>query len=125
MVGKAHIIGNIGKIESKKTKTGGDMVVASVATNKNYTDSNGERRQETTWHIVNFFGAIANNVAKFCTVGDQIYVEGEIKNREINDQNGKRWIYSITATEVKFLTPKSAKKSAPQVDSEFDDPIPF
>lgn len=112
MVAKAIILGNIGRKEYKQMKDGSSyMLKMSVATKNKFLDSKGNQQEIVTWHNVNFFSKLAETTNKFVEVGDLIYIEGDIRNVKIDDQNGSKWVYSVTGTNVKFL-PQTKKKEA-------------
>lgn len=135
MLNKACILGRIGKKDYKQIKNGSYMTTLSIATSRKFMDSQGNKREDTTWHTVNFFNKVADIAHKYAHVGDIIYVEGEISHREIETKDGiKKWVYSVVGNELKLL-PQSRKKDkeeAPGNSMELpeslpitDDEIPF
>jgi single-strand DNA-binding protein len=80
---KLTLIGNIGSIgfgDEKLRKVNDTSVVNfSVAVNKKYTNRNGDRVESTTWFACEAWGKTAENLVQYKKVGDQIYVEGEIR----------------------------------------------
>ena len=45
--------------------------------------------------------------------GDKLYIEGKIRSRSYDDQNGvKRYVYEIFADNMEMLTPRSAQPAA-------------
>lgn len=112
MLNKALLLGRVGKKDHKQIKNGSFMTVLSIATSRKYIDSSGNKREETTWHTVNFFNKIADIANKYAHVGDLIYIEGEISHREIESKEGvKKWMYSITGNELKLI-PRGQKAPA-------------
>ena len=111
MLGKAKLIGRIGNKESKVLKNGGEITTLSIATNKKYNDSQGNKKEVTTWHNVNFFGKLSEIANKYAQVGALVYIEGDIENKKIEsgDRAGQ-YAYSIHANEIKLLT--SGKKES-------------
>jgi single-strand DNA-binding protein len=135
MLNKATLIGRVGKKDTKTLKNGGQMTALSLATNRKYSDSSGEKQTVTTWHNVNCFSKLADIAEKYVHVGDLIYVEGEINNKKIEqgDKAGQ-WIYSLTANDIKFIGANSKKsddsrekntKESVQDFYDLDDSIPF
>ena len=125
MFNEATIIGRIGKKDVKQTKNGTQMCTLSVATVKTYKDSQGLNQKQTTWHYVNCFSKLGENIIKHCDVGDLILAKGEINLTKVGEQN----YYAIHANEVKFIQKGQPKdKPAPQVKQQsmaWDDDIPF
>jgi len=103
MINKATILGRIGKKDYKPTKNGSHLCALSIATNRKYLDSHGQKREVTTWHNVNFFNRLEEVANKYANVGDLIYVEGEISNKKIEDNGVNRVIHSIVGSELKLL----------------------
>jgi single-strand DNA-binding protein len=111
MINKASLLGRVGKVDSKPLKNGSSMTSVSLATTRKYNDAAGVKQEITTWHHVNFFSKMADVAAKYVHVGDLIYVEGEISHKKIESgEKTGQWSYSLTASDVKFIT--SSNKSA-------------
>ena len=135
MINKAVIMGRIGNKDVKTTKGGKNMTSLSLATNRKYLDAQGAQHDITTWHTVYFFNKIADIADKYTEVGDLVYIEGEISNRKIEDDNGTRWIYSINGSEIKLLPNKRDKSNVPAAEPrqsgrdnapyDLDEDIPF
>ncbi|WP_440201818.1 single-stranded DNA-binding protein [Actinobacillus pleuropneumoniae] len=62
----------------------------SVATSESWTDKNtGERREVTEWHRIVFYRRQAEVAGQYLRKGSQVYVEGRLKTRKWQDQNGQ------------------------------------
>lgn len=103
MINKAIILGRIGTKEHKPTKTGSHVCLLSIATNRKYLDSSGQKREQTTWHNVNFFNHLAEIANKYAHIGDLIYVEGEISNKKVEENGTTKMFHSITGSQLKVL----------------------
>lgn len=98
-------IGHLGQ-DPELRSTGGGQSVASLrlATTDRYKDKEGKWIDRTEWHSVVVWGRTAENVAKFCKKGKQIYVEGRLATRKWQDKEGKdRYTTEIVADSVQFL----------------------
>jgi len=63
---KITIIGNLGRDPEMRYLPSGQAVTnISVATNRRYTDSNGQKVDETTWFRVSVWGAQAESVNQY------------------------------------------------------------
>ena len=126
-VNKAILVGRLGvDPELRNTGTGTSVVNIRMAT----TDRRKEGDQwvdHTEWHNVTVWGRTAENVAKFCSKGKEIYVEGKIQTRKYTDKSGvDRYSTEIVADNVRFLG--SRNDSAPMRPSAApanDEHIPF
>jgi len=102
---KVMLIGNVGKDPEPRHLENGTMFVSiTVATSERYKDRNGEVKEQTEWHNVVCWRALAEIVEKFVRKGSQVYVEGKLRSRSWEDQNGhKRHITEIVADTLKLL----------------------
>jgi single-strand DNA-binding protein len=106
-INKVIIIGNVGRDPETSYLPGSQKAVTniSVATTEKWTDKNtGEKREETEWHRVVFFGSQAETIARYVNKGTQLYIEGKIKTHKYDDNNGiTRYSTSINAINFQFL----------------------
>lgn len=98
------------------SNNGSNTAIATVglATNEAHKDASGNTTEQTEWHRLVFWGRQAEIVRDFCRKGSQIFVEGKIKTRTYEDQQGiKRYSTEIHVQELKLLGSKSSSASAP------------
>ncbi len=109
---KAIIIGRLTKDPEMRTTTSGvNSTTFTVAVSRNYTGANGER--ETDFLNCVAWRKQAENIAKYCTKGTQVAVEGRIQTRSYDAQDGtKRYVTEIIADNVTFLSTKGGTGSA-------------
>ncbi len=90
-VNKVIIVGNLGADPEMRTMPNGDAVAnISVATSETWNDkTTGERREVTEWHRIVFFRRNAEIVGQYLKKGSKVYVEGKLKTRKWQDQNGQ------------------------------------
>ena len=90
-VNKVIIVGNLGNDPEMRTMPNGEAVAnISVATSESWTDKNtGERREATEWHRIVFYRRQAEVAGQYLRKGSQVYVEGRLKTRKWQDQNGQ------------------------------------
>lgn len=101
------------------------------------TDKNtGERREVTEWHRIVFYRKLAEICGQYLKKGAQVYIEGRLRTRKWQDQNGQdRYTTEIQGDVMQMLgtRPQSAdgannSQPMPQQDASantFDDSIPF
>ncbi len=106
---KVMLIGNVGKDpEVRHLESGIPVATIPVATSERYKDKNGEPKEQTEWHNVVLWRALAEFAEKYLRKGMQVYVEGKIRSRHWEDQNGqKRYITEIVAETLRMLGRKS------------------
>jgi single-strand DNA-binding protein len=135
MVGlnKVMIIGNVGTDpEMRFTPNGNPVTSFRIATNRSYTTPEGERKEETEWFDVVTWNRLAENCNQFLTKGQRTYVEGRLRTRSWEGQDGqKHFRMEIIANSVIFLDrrpvgtlPEGGVETVAEDDIEAGD-IPF
>jgi len=106
---KVMLIGNTGRdAEMRYTANGNAMATFSMAVNSNRRNPAGEWETETEWFNVVMFGDSAERQAQYITKGKQIYVEGRLRTRNWDDDQGQRhYRTEVIANSVQFLDRRS------------------
>ncbi|WP_323002478.1 single-stranded DNA-binding protein [Denitromonas sp.] len=105
-VNKVILVGNLGRDPEIRYAPSGDAICnVSIATTDTWKDKQtGEKKEATEWHRVVFFGKLAEIVGQYLKKGRAIYVEGQLRTRKWQDQNGQdRYTTEIRATEMQML----------------------
>ena len=137
-VNKVILIGNVGKDPDVRYLDNGVAVAtfSLATTDRAYTLANGTQVPERTeWHNIVLWRGLAQTAEKYVRKGDKLYIEGKIRSRSSDDQNGvKRNIVEIFADVMEMLTPRGVSQPqatpAPQqvqqpvADNSSDD-LPF
>ena len=102
---KIIVIGNLGRDpEMRYTPNGQAVTSFSVASNRKYTTSTGEKREETEWFNVSAWGKLGETCNQWLTKGSQVYVEGRLSSRTYEGRDGQtRFVNEINLTDVQFL----------------------
>lgn len=140
---KIVIVGNLGRDPEMRYTPGGQAVTNfSVATNRQYTASSGERVKETVWFRVSAWGRQAETVNQYLKTGSQVLVEGRMNPdketgspRIWNRQDGTPAAsFEVTADRVVFLSGRGDDSGAGEEyegapaepdDATDEDEIPF
>lgn len=119
-VNKAIILGNLGNDPEVKTLEGGVRVASfSVATSEKWTDKNGDKKEETQWHNIVFFGKVVDVIEKYVKKGSQIYIEGKLKTTSYDDKDGiKRYQTRIIGQSLNLIGGNSQNTGSSQVPVE-------
>ncbi len=139
MYQKIFIIGNLGRDpEMRYTPSGQAVTNFSVATNRQYTDSNGQRVKETIWFRVSTWGRLAENCNQYLRRGSKVLVEGRITAdpatggpRIWTRQDGTvAASFEISANNVQFLSTRAEAEAYQQSQpsgqvAEPEEDIPF
>ncbi|MDN0066117.1 single-stranded DNA-binding protein [Bacteroides gallinaceum] len=108
---KVQLIGNVGKDPDVRYLDNGVAVAAFplATTDRAYTLANGTQVPERTeWHNIVLWRGLAETAEKYVHKGDKLYIEGKIRSRSYDDQNGiKRYVVEIFADNMEMLTPRS------------------
>jgi len=106
---KVMIIGHTGgEVKTVYFEGGGCIGRFSLATNETYVNkTSGERVTNTEWHNVVVRNKAAEICEKYLKKGDKVYVEGRLKTRKWQDEQGHdKYSTEIQCTDFTFLTPK-------------------
>ena len=133
MYQKLTIVGNAGSdADMRYTPQGKAVSQFSVATNRKYTDSNGEKVKETTWFRVTAWGKLAEICGQYVKRGGKVLVEGVLKPdkntgnpRVYEGKGGWSASFEVTASEVRFLGSVEPGEDAAVPVAAEDTEIPF
>jgi single-strand DNA-binding protein len=119
---KAILIGNLGADpEVRATSQGQRVAHLSLATERRWTDAEGEVQKRTEWHRVIAWGRLSEIAEQYLTRGERVYVEGEIRYRTYEDAEGTtRHVTEITARELIML----GRRDAPAPEEATEDEAP-
>jgi single-strand DNA-binding protein len=155
-VNKVIIVGNLGRDPEVRYMPNGDAVATlAVATSETWKDkTTGEKKEQTEWHRISFFGRIAEVCGQYLKKGSSVYVEGSLRTRKYTDKDGvEKYATDIKGDTMKMLggradgggeasmddgggyspppqrqaaqpAPRPQQKPAPNF-SDMDDDIPF
>jgi single-strand DNA-binding protein len=123
---KVILVGNLGSDpEMRYTPNGKAVTSFRMATNRRYTTSGGESREETDWFRISVWGKQAEQCNQFLTKGKQVYVEGRLHARTWEGQDGQtRTSLEVAADRVLFLG-RRAEASLPEEGELEPDDLPF
>ncbi len=106
---KVMLIGHLGDEVKMHYFEGGNSIGRfPIATNETYTNKQtGEKVSTTEWHNIVVRNKLAEICEKYLSKGDKVYVEGRIKTRQWEGQDGnKRYSTEIHVVDMTFLTTK-------------------
>ena len=121
---KVMLIGHLGdEVKMHYFEGGGCIGRFPLATNETYTNKQtGERVTNTDWHNIVVRNKAAEICEKYLSKGDKVYVEGRLKNRQWQGEDGNtRYTTEVHVQDFTFLTTKqesmensSGQSSQPQ-----------
>ncbi|GAB4522727.1 MAG: single-stranded DNA-binding protein [Anaerolineales bacterium] len=138
MFHQVTIIGNLGRDpELRYTPSGQAVTSLSVASNRQYTASNGEKVKETIWWKVSVWGKQAEVVNQYLRRGSKVLVIGRM-NPDPATGSPRIWTrqdgtagasFEVTAEQVRFLSSRGEDEMSAGVESGpttgGDEDIPF
>ena len=108
---KVHLIGAVGKDpETRQFGDGGQVCNFTLATSETYTDREGQKQEQTTWHNIVLNGKLAN-LSQYIHKGSKLYIEGKIRTRSFQAQDGQtRYVTEIIANGLQLLDPRQQEQ---------------
>lgn len=129
------LAGNLGRDpEMRYTPSGAAVTSFSVATNRQYTNNNGETIKETIWFRISVWGKMAETCNQYLKKGSKVLVEGRLTAdsatggpRIWTGQDGSpRASFEVSAQTVRFLSSRGESEtgvSGPPVSDEGMAPV--
>jgi len=139
-VNKVILVGNLGKDpEVRHLENGTAVANFTIATSESYKDREGNRVDQTEWHNVVVWRKLAEIAENYLKKGSQIYLEGKLRTRSWEDQQGnKRYTTEVVADTFTMLgkkedssnpqnsfTPSNNSSTSKQEKLEEEDDLPF
>jgi len=121
-INKVILIGHLGDEVKMHYFEGGNAIGRfPIATNETYTNrQTGEKVTTTEWHNIVVRNKLAEICEKYLSKGDKVYVEGRIKTRQWEGEDGaKRYTTEIHVVDMTFLTTKKELNAPlPQMEAK-------
>ncbi|MSU47462.1 MAG: single-stranded DNA-binding protein [Lacunisphaera sp.] len=147
---KVMLIGNLTRDpELRVTPKGTAICQFSLAVNRKFRDESGADREEVTYVDIEAWGKSGENIAKYCTKGRPLFVEGRLRLDQWEDKTTKekRSRMKVVCDNFQFLgsgrgdggaaaaggeggaasrsAPKPAAPTAPAAQENLDEDVPF
>jgi len=125
---KTILCGNVTRDPDLRYLPNTNTPVASftVATNRVWTDGNGEMQKSAEFHNVVVFGRQAEPSAQYLKRGQLVLVEGCLQTRSWEQDGVKRYRTEIIAERVQFGPKRAESASADDVQAgDTTDEVPF
>ena len=121
---KVFLIGRLTR-DPELRYTGSNTAVAtfSIAINRNFTNSQGEREADFINIVV--WRKQAENVKNYLQQGSQVAIDGRIQSRSYEDKEGqKRYVTEVVADNVEFLGSKNYANNSNTKENN-NEPTPY
>ncbi|EOV1324006.1 single-stranded DNA-binding protein [Campylobacter jejuni] len=116
MFNKVVLVGNLTRdIEMRYAQSGSAIGASAIAVTRRFT-TNGEKREETCFIDISFYGRTAEVANQYLTKGSKVLIEGRLRFEQWSDQNGQnRSKHSIQVENMEML----GNSNAPQQGGNF------
>ncbi|WP_445381043.1 single-stranded DNA-binding protein [Robiginitalea sp. IMCC43444] len=117
---KVMLIGHLGDEVKMHYFDGGNCIGRfPIATNETYTNrQTGEKVTNTEWHNIVVRNKAAEICEKYLSKGDKIYVEGRLKTRQWQGEDGNtRYTTEIQVTDFTFLSTNKDSSEAQNMNA--------
>jgi single-strand DNA-binding protein len=106
MVNKVFLLGRLGKDpEVRYLENNRAVANFTMATNEVFIDKAGNKVEQTDWHNIEMWDALARNAEKVLKKGRTVFIEGKIKNETWTDKEGhKRSAVRIRALQFQVVS---------------------
>lgn len=124
---KVILMGNLTRDPELRTLPSGNAVARlGIAINRVYLSKEGEKKEEVTYVDVDAFGKQAETIAKWCTKGSGILVEGRLRLDQWDDKSTgeKRSKLGIVLENFTFVGGRSTNAGGAPAASSYDDVAP-
>jgi len=80
----------LGRVGTKDVRTfdSGKIVTLSLATTEKYTNRDGEKVEQTTWHTIKCAGRVADIAEQYVEKGAALFVQGKQTYRKYTNRDG-------------------------------------
>lgn len=102
---RAQLIGNLTRDPELRTTPQGTSVCSlGLATNRVYTDAQGQKQEQTEFHNIVAWAKLAEICGQYLAKGRRVFIEGRLQTREWTGQDGvKRRTTEIVAEDMIML----------------------
>lgn len=109
---KVILIGRLARDPEMRTTPSGVATTSfTIAVQRNYANAQGDREADFINCVA--WRKQAENIAKYCSKGSQVAVEGRIQTRNYDAQDGtKRYVTEVIADNVSFLGGRSTSSES-------------
>lgn len=108
MINRVVLVGRMTRDPEIRTTSSGSSVTSfTLALNRNYNSADGQQADYINCVVWN---KVAENVAKYCTKGSLVGVEGRLRSRSYDNAQGQKvYVTEVVCDSVQFLETKGAR----------------
>lgn len=116
MLNKVQLIGRLGQDTETRFMPNGDPVANfNLATSERWKDkATGEKKEQTEWHRIVLFRALAKVASDYLKKGHLVYIEGRLRTHKWQGKDGQdKYTTEIVASELIMLESKGNERNPP------------
>jgi single-strand DNA-binding protein len=122
---KVYLIGNLTQDpEFKALPSGSSVASFSLATNRTWTDKQGQRQETAEYHNVVAYGKQAETISQYLRKGSLLFVEGRLQTRSWEAQDGQKKYRTEIIVDTFQFGPKGSGTGASTNNSKPAAPAP-
>ena len=123
---KVFLLGRVATDPEMKTIPSGTQVCSfRLATNRIWTDSNGQKKEKAEYHTIILWRRLAEIASQFLTKGSLVLIEGRLQTRTWQDPSGAPRSRTEIVAERMQLGPRAAGKIVPGKETPPEEEIPI
>lgn len=113
MVNRVVLVGRMTRDpELRKTAGGASVTNFTLALNRNFNSQDGQTADYINCVVWN---KIAENVAKYCSKGSLVGVDGKLRSRTYDDNSGRKvYVVEVLCDSVQFLDTRNSRNNQEQ-----------
>lgn len=106
---KIFVLGNVVKNpESRTTPSGQTVATFSIATNRMWTDKQGQKQKKAEFHNIVAWGKLGEICAQYLEKGKLVFIEGRIETRSWDAPDGTKKYRTEVIAENMQMGPRSS-----------------
>lgn len=109
-INKVFLAGNLTRDPETRSVGGTEVCSFGLAVNKKYTAKSGEKREEVLFIDCNAWGKTGETIARYCSKGSGLFIEGELKLDQWEGKDGsKQSRIKVTVLSFQFVGDRAEK----------------
>lgn len=122
-VNKAIICGYLTRDPEERTLPSGQPVSSfGIATNRAWTNAEGQKQEQAEFHNIVAFGKLAEICNQYLTKGRLVYIEGRLQTRTWESQDGTKKNRTEIVAETMQMGPRSGIRETASVETIEQEP---
>lgn len=106
---KIFVLGNVVKNpESRTTPSGQTVATFSIATNRMWTDKQGQKQKKAEFHNIVAWGKLGEICAQYLEKGKLVFIEGRVETRSWDAPDGTKKYRTEVIAENMQMGPRSS-----------------